>query len=188
MAPAARVWRTCGEGLEPTAKGSNDLRSRNICHFFVGISFGAGAVLVEKYTKLNGQYFSEFIETTLHRMLTNRPAATGKEKLMFLQDHDLSHSSAKAKESLKTIRAEVVKIPPRSLDLNPIENFFHNVKGKLKQDALDNKIIYEDLGAFQLRILEVSSTYDKNIVDRTIGSMHKGLIQIRKNHGCRTKY
>ena len=63
----------------------------------------------------------------------------GKKKLMFLQDNDLNQNSAKAKESLKTIGAEVVKIPPRSLDLNPIENFFHDVKRKLTQDALDKK-------------------------------------------------
>ena len=67
MAPAARVWRKRGEGLELTAKGSKDLRGGNICHFVVGISFGAGAVLVEEHTKKNGQYFTKFIETALHR-------------------------------------------------------------------------------------------------------------------------
>ena len=57
-------------------------------------------------------------------MLTNHAAATRKEKLLLLQVNGPSQNSAKAKESLKTIGAEVVKIPPRSLDLNPIENFF----------------------------------------------------------------
>ena len=45
MAPAARVWRTPGEGLELTAKGSKDVGGGNMCHFIVGISFGAGAVV-----------------------------------------------------------------------------------------------------------------------------------------------
>ena len=178
------MWRTRGEGLELTGKGSKDLRAVNICHFCVDISFGIGAVLVEKYTKLNGQYFSEFVEIALHRVLTNRTVATGKEKLLFLQDSDPSQNSAKAKEFLKTIGAEVVKIPPRSPDLNPIENFFHNVKRKLRQDALDKKIICEDLGAFEHRTIETICTYDKNIIDRTISSMHKRLSQITKSHGC----
>ena len=65
LAPAARVWRTRGEGLELTAKGRKDLRGGNICQFVIGTSFGAGAVLVEEYTKMNGQSFFEFIETTL---------------------------------------------------------------------------------------------------------------------------
>ena len=120
-------------------KGSKDLQGGNTCHFLVGISLGAGAVFVEKYTKLNGQYFFEFIETVLHRVLTNCAAATVKEKLLFLKDNDPSQNSAKAKVSLKTIGAKVVKISPRSLDLNPIEHFFHKVKRKLRQDALDKK-------------------------------------------------
>ena len=45
LAPAARVWRTPAEGLELTAKGSKDVGGGNICHFIVGISFGAGAVV-----------------------------------------------------------------------------------------------------------------------------------------------
>ena len=118
MEPAARVWRTRGEGLELIAKGIKDLRGGNICHFAVEISFGAGTVLVEEYTKMNGQYFSEFNETTLNRALINHTAEKGKEKLSFLQDNDTSLNSAKATESLKAIGAEVVKIPPRSPDLN----------------------------------------------------------------------
>ena len=51
LAPAARVWRTPGEGLELTAKGSKDVGGGNICHFIVGISFGAGAVVIEEYMK-----------------------------------------------------------------------------------------------------------------------------------------
>ena len=61
MAPAARVWRARGEGLELTAKGSEDLRGGNICHFVVGICFKERAVLVEE--------------------------ETGKEKVLSLQDN-----------------------------------------------------------------------------------------------------
>ena len=148
LAPAAREWRTPGEGLEITAKGSKDVGGRKICNFIVGISFGAGAVVIEEYTKMTGEYFSDFIENTLHRVLLDRAAATGKEKLLFLQDNDPSQNSGKAKEALKNIGAEVVKILPRSPDLNPIENFFHNVKQKLRQDAITNRIVCENLNSF----------------------------------------
>ena len=124
----------------------------------------------------------------MHRTLITGAAATGKDKLLFVQDNDPSQNRAKANESLKTIRAEVVKIPPRSPDLNPIENFFHNVKRKLRQDELDKKLVYEDLSAFKRRIIETICTYDKNIIDKTISSMHNRLIQITKSTGCRTKY
>ena len=182
------MWRTCGESLELTAKGSKDLQRGNICHFVVGMSFGAGVVLIEEYTKINGQFFSEFIETTLPRALINRAAEAGMRKLLFLQEKDPFQNSSKAIESLKDIGAEVVKIPQRTPDLNPIENCIHNVKRKLRQDALDKKIVCEDLRASKSRITETITTYDKNIIDRTISSMHKRLIQITKNHGSRMKY
>ena len=51
---------------------------------------------------MNRQYFSEFIEATLHRALITHAEEKGKEKLLFLQDNDRSHNSAKATESLKT--------------------------------------------------------------------------------------
>ena len=188
LAPAARVWRTPGEGLELTAKGRKDLRGGNICHYVVGISFGGGAVLVEEYTTMNGKYFSEFIEKSLHKILIDRAAAKGKDKLLFLQDNDPSQNSAKAKEALNNIGAEVVKIPARSPDLNPIENFFHNVKRKLRQDALDNRIVNEDLIEFKHRIVRTISNYDIGIIDKTISSMYNRLITMTKNRGCRTKY
>ena len=114
LAPVGIVWRTPGEGLELTVKGSKDVGGGNICHFIVGISFGPGSVVIEEYTKINGEYFSDFIENTLHRVLLDRAAATGKEKLLFLQDNDPSQNSGKATEALKNKGAEVVKIPPRS--------------------------------------------------------------------------
>ena len=122
LAPAARVWRTAGEGLELKAKGRKDLRSGNICRYVVGISFGGGAGLVEEYTTMNGKYFLEVIEKSVHKLLIDRAAAKGKDKLLFPPGNDPSQNSAKAKEALNNIGAEVGKLPARSPDLNPIEN------------------------------------------------------------------
>ena len=137
LAPAAIVWMTPREGLEQTAKGNKDLRGGNICHYHVGICFGDGAVLVEEYTIINGKYFSKFIETTLHRVLLDRTAVSEKEKLMFLKDNDPSQNSAKAIEAINSIGEEADKITARSPDPNPVENVFHYVKRKLRQDAIE---------------------------------------------------
>ena len=160
----------------------------NICHFIVGIRFGAGAVVIEEYMKMNEEYFSDFIENTLHRVLLDRAAATGKEKCLFLQDNDPSQNSGKAKEALQNIGAEVVQILPRSPYLNPIENFFRNVQRKLRQDAITNRVVCENLHSFRNRIIETIRTYDKNIINKTISSMHKRLFRITQNSGCRTIY
>ena len=120
-------------------------------------------------------------------MLLDRAAATGKEKLLFLQDNDPSQNSGKATEALKIIGAEVLEIPPRSPDLNPIENFFHNVKRMLRQDARTNRIVCKNLNSFRNRMIETIKTYDKNIINKTLSSMHKRLFRITENNGCRTK-
>ena len=171
LAAAARVWRMPGEGLELTANGRKDLRGGNICHYVVGISFGGGAVLVEEYTTMNGKYFLEVSERSLHKIRSDRAAAKGKDTLLFLQDNDPSQNSAKAKEAPNNIGAEVIISPARSPDFNPIENFFHNVKRKLRQDALDSRIVNEDLIAFKHRSVCTISNYDKGIIVKTISSM-----------------
>ena len=188
MAPAARVWRTPGEGLELTANGRKDLRGGNICHYVVGISFGGGTVLVEEYTTMNGKYVSDFIEKSLHKILIDWAAAKGKDTLLFLQDNDPSQNSVKAKEALNNIVAEVVKSLARSPELNPIENVFHNVKRKLRQDALDNRIVNEDVIAFKHRLVHTMSKYDKGIIDKTISSMYNRLLTMTKHRGCQTRY
>ena len=94
----------------------------------------------------------------------------------------------KAKDTLNNIEAEVVKIPTRSQDLNPIENFCHNIKRKLRQDALDNRIVNENLIVFKNRIVHIICIYDKGIIDKTNSSMYNQLITITKNRGCQMKY
>ena len=120
----------------------------------------------------------------MHKILIDQAAAKGKDKLLFLQDNDPSQNSAKAKEALNNIGAEVVTLPARSPDLNPIDNFFHNVKRKLRQDALDNRIVNEDLIAFKHRIVRTMSTYDIGIIDKTISSMYNRLSTMTINRGC----
>ena len=57
----------------------------------------------------------------------------------FVQDGDPSHNSQLAIDALKRVKATVFKIPPRSPDLNPIENVFHLAKNSLKNSAKNNR-------------------------------------------------
>ena len=100
----------------------------------------------------------------------------GKKNCCFCRTM-IQDNRGKATEALKIIRAEVVKIQPRSPDLNPIENFLHNVKRTLRQDAITNRIVCENLNSFRTRILETIRTYDKNIINKTTSSMHKRLFR-----------
>ena len=132
---------------------------------------------------MNGKYFSEFIKKSLHKIRIDRAAAKGKDKLLF-QDNDPSQNSVKATEALNNIGAEVIKSPARSPDFNPVETFFHNGKRKLRQDALDNRIVNEDLNAFKHRLVRTNSNYDKGIIDKPVSSMYNRLSTMTKNRGC----
>ena len=67
---------------------------------------------------------------------------------IFLQDGDPSQNSAAARKSMHACNAVCLNIPPRSPDLNPIENLFHLVDKKLSEDAKKQKIEHETYEQF----------------------------------------
>ena len=56
------------------------------------------------------------------------------------QDGDPSHNAAGVKKALRKLIAELLSIPLRSPDLNPIENLFHSVRSDLSQQTLSKNI------------------------------------------------
>jgi transposase len=50
-------------------------------------------------------------------------------------DNNLCQTSRKSISALNYIEAELHRIPPRSPDLNPIENTFHLIKKKMADEA-----------------------------------------------------
>ena len=83
----------------------------------------------------------------------------------------------------------MVKIPARSPDLNPIENFFHLVRKKLKADAIEQNITKEKYTEFVQRIRKtMSEGIPIETMNNLISSMPKRLALVVKNKGLRTKY
>ena len=80
-------------------------------------------------------------------------AATHEENYLFLQDGDPSQNSLKVKNPIVDIGAQMFSIPPRSPDINPIENF-HLVKKQLNRDALEQNITQESYQEFSDHVKE----------------------------------
>ena len=77
-------------------------------------------------------------------------------------------------EHSKTLEhALVFSIPPRSPDLNPIENLFHLLSKQLEKDALEMEIKYEDFGQFSKRVKDTIMNFPKNTIDKIIESIHE---------------
>lgn len=187
-APRTMAWRRPNEGLKfkCTAKGSHEGTGGKVAHFFAAVAYGKGVVLCEQYHgKLNGKSFADFVREHFPRIFATCANRKGK---LFLQDGDPSQNSKKAKDTMHSVGARKFSIPPRSPDINPIENIFNQVKRKLSSDAIEKNIEQESFKTFSERVQKTIENFPTDIIDRTIESMDKriGLIIISK--GQRTKY
>ena len=182
------AWRKRDEGLEPgcTAKGTHVGSGGRVAHFFVAIAYGKGTILCEQYDgRVNGQMFAEFVEKHFLNTFEKSTNPLGK---LFLQDGDPSQNSRTAKLSLEAIGANVFPIPPRSPDINPIENIFNYVKEELHKQALEEQIMQEDFDTFSRRVKNTLENMSPTYIDKTIASMDKRMSMIVESKGKRIKY
>ncbi len=186
QAPKSRVWRGRSEGLEPgcVARGSKCGTGGKLVRMIVAISYDKGVVACVTYEKLDGNYFASFIRQNFDEMITN----SGKNSRLWLQDGDPSQNSAAAKKAMLEVNSELFRIPPRSPDINPIENFFHLVRKQLEKDALTENITNETYEDFENRVKRTMSDVPLSIVNKTIESLPKRMRDIIKNKGKRLKY
>lgn len=186
VAPKSKAWRKRNEGLSfgCTAKGKKEGSTQ--IKFFVAISYGKGVVLCEPYEgRVDGALVERFVidhfETAFQRSCN--PTAR-----RFLQDGDPSQNSERAKAALARINATVFPIPPRSPELNPIENLFHLVGRALEEQVLLRRIEFETREEFSRRIKDTLETFDARKIDSIIESMPRRLKMVRKAKGGRIKY
>lgn len=186
-APRGRIWRKSSEGLalDCTAKGMKVGTGGRVLRLFVAISYGKGVVLVKPYSKLGGRKFARFVRRYFPRTME---ACGAQRRRLFLQDGDPSQNSSDAKAAFSDIGLEVLRIPPRSPDLNPIENVFNIVGRQLQRNALRNNIKAETFPAFQKRVIRTLKTTSIETIDNIIASMSKRLDLIIATGGRRLKY
>ena len=186
-APKSREWRKKSEGLNAdcVSKGSKVGSGGKIAHYMVAICYGHGVVGCEQYVKMNGQYFAGFVQRNFKNMFANSVNSKGK---LFIQDGDPSQNSKLAVKEINKIGAVQISIPPRSPDINPIENFFNLVERKLQYDAITKKITHETFEEFSERVRKTMVEFETAAINKIINSMHKRMKLIIKNKGQRLKY
>ena len=134
----SRVWRMRGEGLTITAQGNKDLAGGRRLHLIVAIAEGKRIILKEAYDKMTGEFFATIIRQYFNITFAKAGPKANLGRL-FIMDNDPSQCSKKSMQALNEIEAELYHIPPRSPDLNPIENVFHLLKKRLQQLAIEMK-------------------------------------------------
>lgn len=183
-----KAWRKRNEGLSLycTTAGSREGDGGKVAKFMVAIAYGRGVTMRQEYeATLNGKTFSEFVRQYLPPCFQDSANPDGK---LFLQDGDPSQNSKLAMDALAEIGAKKFSIPPRSPDLNPIENVFHLAKRQLKKDAIAKQITHECYRDFVTRVKETLQAMDVGVIDKTIRSMNKRIKMVVEAKGQRIKY
>ena len=103
-------------------------------------------------------------------------------------DNDPSQNSGAACQAMEEVEAERHKIPPRSPDLNPIENIFHVLRNLLDDEAESCNITHETFDQFKGRVLRTLERIDTKLIDKTIESMSKRIDAVFASKGGRSKY
>ena len=168
-----------------TAKGIKNLAGGRRIHFLVAISSGSGVVLLEEYAKMQGHYFAKVVQNTLHSRLLELAQMKGRVDLIFVMDNDPCQTSKVALDAIEECGLKFLNSPPRSPDINPIENVFHIVKVALIKEAMEQKISKESFLQFKERVVKHLKNYNVFTIDRTIASLPKKLKILSQNKGYR---
>ena len=183
-----RTWKKKGESLSRhcTAKGKKEGVGGKMAKFMVAIAHGKGVIACHQYTgHIDGEKFSQMVEDYFPDMFSS---SSNPVRKLFLQDGDPSQNCKLARETWGNLGYSMFPIPPRSPDLNPIENTFHLIGKKLKKDSQDLKLDKETYEQFCHRAKMTTLAFDKSIIDRTIESLPRRIQAVIDGNGHRTKY
>jgi transposase len=186
--PSARIWRKRGEGLnfKCTAKGKKE--GGTFVNFMIGIAYGKGVVICERWLgTITGEKFAAIVKRCFRKAFQKSANPKGK---LFLMDGCPRQNSKAAMRAIAEVGAKVFKIPARSPDLNPIENFFNIATMKLHNDAIEKQITKENMyiDEFSARVTKTMKSFSSSEIDKIIDSMDKRITKVLKGKGQRTKY
>jgi hypothetical protein len=180
VTPKAKSWRRRDESLIVTRKGAKE--GVTSARFLVGISFDKGVTMVKPVPPgMKGPLFAYIIrENTFENGLA--------ESRTILQDNDPVQNSAFALRAFSARRINLFKIPPRSPDINVIENLFHSVKKSLAKQAKQSALTRESMVEFKARVQNTLENFNSRMINNLINSLPKRIDAIIKSNGGRIKY
>lgn len=185
-APKSRAWRQKKEGLEfgCTAKGKKEGATN--ANFMVAISYDRGVVMCEQYFgSITGAKFADIVNSHFESAFERSINPRARRLLM---DGCPRQNSKKAIHAIEGLRGIVFKIPARSPDLNPIENFFNLVSRELQDQALRGRITQETFEQFSARVKETMLSFPYETINNIIDSMDGRINMVIRSKGMRIRY
>lgn len=115
-----------------TSKAKKEGTGRSVAKFMVSVAYGKGVIDVHQYQgNINGEKYAQIVCDKFPDFFGKSANLKGR---YFMQDNGPSQNSHIANEAFEQVKAILFKIPPRSLDLNPIENIFNLASKKIRLD------------------------------------------------------
>ena len=100
----------------------------------------------------------------------------------FYQDNDPKHSAGIVREWLLYNCPKVIKTPPQSPDLNPIENIWHYLETQIRKHEITNKEILKN------KLQEEWNKIEPQYLTKLIASVPRRLQNVINAKGGHTKY
>ena len=88
-----------------------------VVRFMVAISYEKGAICCKPDERLCGHFFAAFIKMNFKRLFMNADKGTNR---LWNQDGNPSQNSGIARSAMHYTNSTLIKVPPRSPDLNNI--------------------------------------------------------------------
>ena len=98
---------------------------------------------------ITGEIFAAIVKSSFEKAFEYY---SNQKARQFLMDGCPQQNSKIAMNAINKEHAKVFKIPSRSPDLNPTENFFNSVTVKLNNDALEKEITKESFEELSRRV------------------------------------
>jgi len=188
ISPKKKVWRKRCEGLQLTSKGKKEGNNGRRVKMFVSISHSKGVVMCEQWdpkVKFNGENYKKFVIKYFPDVL--QKCSNARNKLV-LQDGDPVQKSKQANMAYDKVGCKIFSIPPRSPDMNPIENMFNQVRKQLASDAIEQHIRRETYQEFAVRVKRTIEATPIAYIDRTIESLPGRMEMVIDKKGFRIRY
>lgn len=175
----AKVWRKSNESLKEGFTQST-------------VKHGGGSIMVwgcfawsgvGNLAKIDGIMTADSYIDILNENLEESLLKTGlDQKYIFQQDNDPKHKAKKTTTFMNAIHMKRLEWPPQSADLNPIENLWGYLDGKVDKTNVTNKDSY-------FSALEAAwANLDPDYLKRLVESMPRRLAAVAVAKGGHTKY